>query len=72
MEAEEIEILKKSGIINNKAQKLAKKIVKPGVSFLEIGTKIETFIREAGGVPAWPVNLSINQEAAHNSYNPEE
>ena len=72
MNAQELEILKKSGIINNKAQKLAQKIVKPGISFLEIGTKIETFIREAGGVPAWPVNLSINEQAAHNSYNPEE
>ncbi len=72
MEAQEIEILRKSGIINNKAQKLAQRIVKPGVSFLDIGTKIEEFIKEAGAVPAWPVNLSINQEAAHNTYNPEE
>jgi len=72
MEEKEIEILRKSGIINNKAQKLAQKIVKPGVSFLEIGTKIETFIKEAGAKPAWPVNLSINEQAAHNSYNPEE
>jgi len=72
MNTEEIEILRKSGIINNKAQKLAQKIVKPGVSFLEIGTKIEEFIRETGAVPAWPVNLSINEQAAHSTYSPEE
>ena len=67
-----IDILKKSGAINNRAQKFAKKIVKPGVSFLEIGTQIEDYIKEQGAKPAWPVNLSINEEAAHNSYSPEE
>lgn len=72
MKVTEIDILKKSGAINNKAQKYAQKIVKPGVSFLEIGTKIEEFIREQDAKPAWPVNLSINEEAAHNSYSPEE
>lgn len=69
---QEIDILKRSGIINNKAQKLAQKLVKPGISLLEIGTKIETFIKEANAVPAWPVNLSLNEEAAHSTYNPEE
>lgn len=72
MKQEEINILRKSGIINNKAQKLAQRIIKPGISFLEIGTKLENYIREEGGKPAWPVNLSINEEAAHNSYSPEE
>lgn len=72
MNKTEIDILKKSGIINNGAQKFAKKIIKPGISFLEIGTKIENYIKEKGAKPAWPVNLSINQEAAHNSYSPEE
>lgn len=72
MNKTEIEILKKSGNISNRAQKFAKKIIKPGISFLEIGAKIEGFIKEQGAVPAWPVNLSINHEAAHNSYSPEE
>jgi methionyl aminopeptidase len=72
MKITEIEILEKSGNINNKAQKFAKKLIKPGITFLEIGTKIEDFIKENGARPAWPVNLSINEQAAHNSYNPEE
>ncbi|HRS42444.1 MAG TPA: type II methionyl aminopeptidase [Candidatus Diapherotrites archaeon] len=72
MNKTEIDILKKSGNINNRAQKLAKKIIKPGISFLEIGTQIENYIKEQDAVPAWPVNLSINHEAAHNSYSPEE
>lgn len=72
MNKTEIETLKKSGAINNRAQKFAKKIIKPGISFLEIGTSIENYIKEQGAKPAWPVNLSINEEAAHNSYSPEE
>lgn len=72
MKTEEIEILKKSGAINNKAQKLAQKIIKPGMSFLEIGTKLEDLIKENGAKPAWPINLSINEQAAHNSYSPED
>jgi methionyl aminopeptidase len=72
MKITEIEILEKSGNINNKAQKFAKKLIKPGITFLEIGTKIEDFIKENGARPAWPVNLSINEQAAHNSYSPEE
>lgn len=72
MNEEEIEILRRSGLINNKAQKLAQKITRPGISFMELGTKIEAFIRDAGAVPAWPVNLSVNEQAAHNSYSPEE
>ncbi len=72
MNPKEIELLKKSGAINNKAQKLALKIIKPGISFLEIGIKLEEFIKENGARPAWPVNLSINEQAAHNSYSKEE
>jgi len=72
MNITEIENLEKSGNISNKAQKFAKKIIKPGMTFLEIGTKIEDFIKESGAKPAWPVNLSINEQAAHNSYSPEE
>jgi methionyl aminopeptidase len=69
MNLEIIKILQKSGDINNKTQKYAKKIIKPGVSIYEIGTKIDKFIIEQGAFPAWPVNLSINYQAAHSSYN---
>lgn len=68
----EISILKKSGEITNKAQKLAKKIIVPGISLYEVGTKIENFIRDQGALPAFPINLSYNNQAAHNSYSDEE
>ena len=70
----EQEIIQKhilAGEINHNAQKLAKKLIKPGVNLFEVGEKINSFILENKGVPAWPVNLSINHEAAHNTYNPE-
>ncbi len=72
MNETEIQILKKSGQITNKAQKFAKKIIVPGVSLFDVGTKIEQFIKEQGAQPAFPVNLSIDNQAAHNSYSDEE
>ena len=72
MNEKEISILKKSGEITNKAQKLAKKIIAPGVSLFDVGTKIENFIKDQGAFPAFPINLSFDNQAAHNSYSDEE
>ena len=63
-----LEILKKSGKISLETHKFAKKIIKPGVDLSQVGRKIDDFIIEKGAFPAWPVNLSVNNEAAHNSY----
>ncbi len=65
MEKEEKESLKKAGEIAKKAVDYAKTIVKKGSSLLEIAEKIESKIIELGGKPAFPVNLSINEVAAH-------
>lgn len=55
-----------------KAGEIAKKIklefkdeIKKGDKLLEIAEKIESRIIELGGFPAFPVNLSINEIAAH-------
>ncbi len=37
----------------------------PGVSLLELAEYVEDRIRELGGEPAFPVNISINHVAAH-------
>jgi len=71
MENEIIQKYLLAGKINHDTQKLAKKIIKPGSNLFEVGEKINSYILEQKGVPAWPVNLSINHEAAHNTYNPE-
>jgi len=62
------EILKKyekAGKINQEAKILARKQLKPGVKALDLVEKIEKFIKEKGAGIAFPVNISINDIAAH-------
>lgn len=55
----------KAGKIASEVREYVKTIVKKGVSVLEIAEKIESKIVELGGKPAFPVNTSINEIAAH-------
>lgn len=55
----------KAGKITSQVKEYARTIVKPGVPLLEIAEKIESKILELKGKPAFPVNLSINEIAAH-------
>jgi methionyl aminopeptidase len=57
----------KAGEITRKTVEYAKSIVKKGIPLLELADKIESKIIELGGKPAFPVNLSINEIAAHYS-----
>jgi len=57
----------KSGSILADALKYAKKITEPGIKLLDIAEKIEDFIRKKNAQPAFPVNISINEIAAHYS-----
>ncbi|MBY8982326.1 MAG: type II methionyl aminopeptidase [Candidatus Lokiarchaeota archaeon] len=49
------------------AKKLAKKIIKPGISFLEIANKCEEVIIKNGVELSFPINISLNEIAAHYS-----
>lgn len=55
----------KAGEITAKAREYGKELVKPGASLLEVTEKIEKKIAELGGKCAFPVQLSINEVAAH-------
>ncbi len=57
----------KAGQIAKKAKEYAKTIIKPGVLLADIAEKIEAKIIEMGGELAFPVNLSIDDVAAHYS-----
>lgn len=57
----------KAGNIAQQVRAYSKTIVKPGVLLLEIAEKIEAKIIELGGQPAFPVNLSSNEVAAHST-----
>ncbi|MDE1848828.1 MAG: type II methionyl aminopeptidase [Nanoarchaeota archaeon] len=55
----------RAGKIASQLREFVKQIVRPGVPLLEIAEKIESKTAELGGRPAFPVNLSINDVAAH-------
>lgn len=57
----------KAGKIAAEVVKYAKSIIKPGVSLLEIADKIDAKILELKAKPAFPVNLSMNEVAAHDT-----
>jgi len=57
----------KAGNALVKAKKLARKITKPGVSFLEIAEKCEEEIINNGAELSFPINMSLNEIAAHYS-----
>ncbi len=61
----------KAGKIAKQAVAYAKTLIKKDTPLLEIADKVEAKIIELGGKPAFPVNLSINEIAAHYtpSYN---
>ena len=57
----------KAGKMASEVREFARKIVKPDVLLSEVAEKIESEIEKAGGRPAFPVNLSINNVAAHHT-----
>lgn len=57
----------KAGQIAKEVREWIKPQIKKGTLLLEIAEKIEEKIKELGGKPAFPVNLSINEIAAHYS-----
>ncbi len=67
MNKEEIENLVKAGKIAKEVVAYAKSIIALNTPLLEIAEKIEAKITELGAKPAFPINLSINEIAAHST-----
>ncbi len=65
MDPEVKEKYKLAGSIGKKALEYGKSLVEPDALLYDIATGIEKHIMELGGKPSFPVNLSINNEAAH-------
>jgi len=63
----QIEKLKQAGEIAKQVKIFARSIIKPGLPLLEIANKIDDKIISLGGKPAFPLNLSINEIAAHST-----
>lgn len=56
-----------AGEVIKKARKKARSVAEPGTDFKTIAEDIEGLIRDEGLETAFPVNLSVNNEAAHYS-----
>jgi len=65
LEAEEYENCREAGRILARVRDEAASRVEVGASHLELAEWAEQRIRELGGRPAFPVNISIDEEAAH-------
>ena len=71
--AQDIEGLKKCGALSKEVLRLAGRMVKPGVSTLEIDQFVENFIRMHGGTPGfkgyggfpYSICASVNDEVVH-------
>jgi methionyl aminopeptidase len=54
-----------AGKINSQALDLGTRMIKPGVSVVEVLDKVEEFIKSKNATPAFPAQISINNVAAH-------
>ncbi len=65
MDSEIIKKYQKAGEIWKKAAELSKKITKPGAKIVDIAEEVEALIKKEGGGLAFPLNIGINEVAAH-------
>jgi len=62
---EEFEKYLRAGEIACRIRKMIPSIVKPGMKVIDLAYEVENAIKALGGEPAFPVNISINEVAAH-------
>ncbi|MFH1425177.1 MAG: type II methionyl aminopeptidase [archaeon] len=70
MKQKQIQKLIQAGKIAKQLKIFAREIIKKDIPLLEIANKIDQKILELGAKPAFPVNLSINEIAAHSTPHP--
>ncbi len=56
-----------AGRIAAEAREYGATLVEPGVPWLEVAEAMEAKVRELGAEPAFPVNVSANEDAAHDT-----
>lgn len=57
----------RAGEICRKIRDEGAKLVMIDASLLETAEEIEELIRKDGGLPAFPCNISVNEQAAHST-----
>ena len=65
MDQEALDGIIKAGAVTREARQLGASMIAEGVSLLSVAEETEAYIRKKGAKPAFPVNISINQIAAH-------
>jgi len=60
-----LDCYRKAGRIAGMAREFGATLIKEKVSLLEVANKVEAYIVEKGARPAFPVNIAINDVAAH-------
>ncbi len=61
-----------AGKIAAEGREMAHEVVEVGTPWLEVVDAIEDHIRASGAKPAFPVNISVNEDAAHDTARPGE
>jgi methionyl aminopeptidase len=65
MNDEVLESYHAAGAIAGEARAYGASLVKEGSRMLDVAERTEAFIRKRGGVPAFPVNIAVDDVAAH-------
>jgi methionyl aminopeptidase len=69
MDEKELDSFRQAGKLASKIREDSKRLIMVGESLLDVAETVEQMIMEEGARPAFPVNISINDIAAH--YTPE-
>ena len=65
IEPKDFDALKEVGRVSSEAIMHAASMVKPGVKLMEVAESAESFMKGKGYGCAFPINISINEQAAH-------
>jgi methionyl aminopeptidase len=65
MDEHELDCLRKAGAISKEARELGASLVKEGGKLIDLAEEVEALIIRRGARPAFPVNIGINDVAAH-------
>jgi len=72
LQAEQYEKCREAGEILAQVRGEAADRVEVGTNYLELSEWVEDRIRDLGGKPAFPLNISVDEEAAHGAAGPDD
>ena len=67
MDSETLESVRKAGRISREARDYGATLIKEGTKLVDVANEVEAYIIRKGARPAFPVNLGLNDVAAHYS-----